>query len=157
MTLPDVIRVAINPAMALLPPRMDSVQARAMLLAIGLVESEFRYRRQLGGPAKSWWQFEAGGGVRGVMRHPATSAIIAEITRRLEYPFQHDVLHEAMEHNDVLACVFARLLLWTIPAPLPEELEDDLGYFQYLEGWRPGKPHPERWSSRYAAAWVAVG
>lgn len=157
MTLPDVIRIAINPAMALLPSRMDSVQARAMLLAIGLQESEFQYRRQLNGPARGYFQFERLGGVQGVMKHHATSAIAAEVTRRLDYPFQVDVLYDAIENNDVLATCFARLLLWTIPAPLPEELEDDIGWEQYLSGWRPGRPHPNRWPSRYAAAWVAVG
>lgn len=157
MNLGDVIAVAITPALSMLPARMDSVQARAMLVAIGLQESEFHYRRQLGGPARGYWQFEKDGAVLGVMNHRATGAIIAEVTRRLDYPFQRDVLHDAIENNDVLACVFARLLLWTIPAPLPEELEDDIGWIQYLEGWRPGKPHPERWPSRYAAAWVAVG
>ena len=142
--------------MALLPARMDSVQARAMLLAIGLQESEFQYRRQIGGPARGYYQFERMGGVYGVMNHHATGGIAAEVTRRLDYPFQVDVLYDAIENNDTLATVFARLLLWTIPAPLPEKLEDDIGYFQYLDSWRPGRPHPDRWPSRYAAAWAAV-
>lgn len=156
MTPVDAILVAITPAMALLPSRMDSVQARAMLIAIGLQESEFQHRRQLGGPARGYWQFERMGGVHGVMLHPATHATIAEVTRRLDYPFQVDVLYDAIENNDVLATCFARLLLWTIPAPLPEELEDDIGWNQYLDGWRPGKPHPERWPSRFDAAWKVV-
>lgn len=156
MELRDVIRLAINPAMTLLPARMDSVAARAMLLAIGLQESEFQYRRQVGGSAHGYWQFERGGGVVGVMQHPLTTPTIAEVTRRLDYPFDSDVLYDAIVDNDVLACVFARLLLWTLPQALPDAMEDDLGWFQYLEAWRPGRPHPSRWSPRFAAAWQAV-
>lgn len=58
--IPDIL----DPALKLLPS-MDSVRARMMLLAIGLQESRFEHRRQLGnGPARGFWQFESGGGVR---------------------------------------------------------------------------------------------
>ena len=38
----------LDPALALLPPSMDTVRARMMLLAIGLQESRFEHRRQIG-------------------------------------------------------------------------------------------------------------
>jgi len=156
MTPADAIVVAINPALLMLPAKMDSTPARAMLLAIGLQESEFKYRRQLSGPARGYFQFERMGGVAGVMQHRATALLLAEVTGRLDYPLQVDVLYDAIEHNDVLAAVFARLLLWTIPEPLPGPHRADEGWRQYIEGWRPGKPHVERWWSRYAIAWEAV-
>ena len=72
MTLTEVLRLAIEPALLLLPARMESAEATVMLLAIGLQESRLEHRRQIKGPARSFWQAEKGGGmVHGVLRHPA--------------------------------------------------------------------------------------
>ena len=60
MTLEQVMRDAVRPALALLPAAMNTPQARCMLLAIGLQESRFVHRRQIGGPARGFWQFERG-------------------------------------------------------------------------------------------------
>ena len=49
MTLEQVMRDAVRPALALLPAAMNTPQARCMLLAIGLQESRFVHRRQIGG------------------------------------------------------------------------------------------------------------
>ncbi|WP_185950009.1 hypothetical protein [Bordetella trematum] len=55
----QIIKWAINPALALLPPGMDTPAARVMLLSIGLHESRFLHRRQLGnGPARGLWYCE---------------------------------------------------------------------------------------------------
>lgn len=54
-TLKLITTQAIEPALSLLPARMDSSRARAMLLAIGLQESRFEYRRQMNnGPARGF-------------------------------------------------------------------------------------------------------
>ena len=56
MTLDEITRTAIDPALELFPKHMDSPQARVMLLSIGLQESRFEYRRQMGnGPARGFW------------------------------------------------------------------------------------------------------
>lgn len=138
-------------ALAMLPPRMDSPEARAEVMAIGMQESRFKHRRQVGGgPALGLWQFESGGGVHGVLTHPSTKPIITPILEVLRYR-PSDCYH-AIEHNDVLACVFARLLLWTHPKPLPRDPETAWQY--YLDTWRPGKPHRETWDAFYAEAWT---
>lgn len=48
---------------------MDSAAARCQMLAIGLQESRLQHRRQNGGPARGFWQFEKGGGVKGILFH----------------------------------------------------------------------------------------
>mgnify|MGYP003654981810 CR=1 FL=1 len=48
----------IRPALSILPDTMNSLQAQAMLIAIGLQESRFSHREQVGGPAKGYCQFE---------------------------------------------------------------------------------------------------
>lgn len=146
----------IPAAYALLPPAMASSKATAMLIAIGLQESRFIHRRQVSGPARGFWQFERDGGVMGVATHRKTAVLLAEVLRALRYePLIGKAagMHTAIEHNDVLACVFARLLLWTVPARLPERGEGQEAWRQYLEGWRPGKPHPATWASHFLDAW----
>lgn len=135
-----------------LPEEMISTGASLMLLAIGQHESGFSKRFQFGGgPARSYWQFELTG-LRGVMRHQATRAIAKDVCRRLGYRFEDYPLFDALPHNDVLACAFARLLLWTLPDPLPAIGDQEESYRQYREAWRPGKPRPEDWPADYAKA-----
>jgi hypothetical protein len=150
------IDIVYRAAMQLLPANMDSINARAMLTAIGLQESQFQCRHQIGGPAHGFWQFEEGGGVRGVLTHPATQPIVLPILRQLRYGDSPAVVYAAIEHNDILACVFARLNLWWLPQALPGPEQAEEGWRQYLDAWRPGRPHPESWPSYYAIAWQTV-
>lgn len=128
-----------------------------MLLAICLQESKAKARVQFNGPARGFWQFEIPG-VAGVMRHAATKAHLLEALDTLCYKrtVPPTVLHKAIEDNDVLACVFARLNLWWIPAPLPGSQDADEGWRQYVDSWNPGKPHPETWHVHYRHAWSIV-
>ena len=151
MRLDVVCDVSINPALTLLPSVMDSTQARIMLLAIGAQESAFSARRQHGGgPARGWWQVEQAGGVAGVLSHHASSQHAERACRALQYAPQEGVVWAALEHNDVLAAVFARLLLWTLPRDLPTTAEE--GWQQSLLAWRPGRPHPQTWAGHWNAA-----
>jgi hypothetical protein len=149
----------IPAAFALLPPSMRSNPATAMLLAIGMQESRFAHRRQRpAGPARGFWQFERGGGVHGVLTHPASATHARHVLDKLRY---HDAdegqVYHALEHNDVLACAFARLLLWTAPKPLPSNPHvPEPGWAYYLNLWRPGKPHPQTWAGCYGVAWDLV-
>lgn len=133
----------------------QTVAAERFLVAIAGQESGWQARRQLGdGPARSWWQFERGGGVAGVLRHKASAGIAAQVCKALAVPPSPDAVHIAMENCDALACAFARLLILTDPAPVPETQTAAWAY--YLRTWRPGKPHPENWPMRWADAENAV-
>lgn len=163
MDLQTVIHKAINPAMELLPPQMDSVKARVMLLAIGLQESRFKHRRQLGnGPARGFWQFERGtqqsrGGVWGVFLHEASSKHLRALCAARGVEFHPSAIYAALEFDDVLAAGVARLLLWTDPKPLPDLCDPQAAWHLYARRtWRPGKPHPETWPGFHAEAVQAV-
>jgi len=165
-----VVRSILPVALSMLPPAMDSTPARAMLIAIGLQESKFLARRQIiksgkPGPAAGFWQFEQGGGVAGVLQHPRTRDLALQVLRRLRYVkgpnpgrviTSTEIVHAKLEDNDVLACVFARLLLWTVPGILPKRHEEGAGWGQYIHGWRPGQPHRDTWASYYAEAWERI-
>jgi hypothetical protein len=150
----EYVRSAVLPAaLSMLPQRMDSLEARAMLLAIGMQESRFAYRRQMKGPALSFWQAESTGGFAGLVTHPATRELVIDILQRMGYgePDLRDF--QALEDNDILACIGARLLLWTHPSPLPEG-DPNAAWLYYLSCWRPGKPHRESWDAIYLDAWA---
>ena len=155
--LDDIVGQAIRPAYKLLPSRMDSPQATVMLLAIGLQESRFEHRRQIGGPARGFWQFERGGGVTGVLRHPASRFWMNSACNARNVPAQPMNVWLALETDDVLAAAAARLLLFTDPARLPAIGEQSEALRYYLRIWRPGKPHPRTWPECYETALKSVG
>ena len=129
-------------ALLLLPAKMTSPQAELMLLGIGLQESELKHRRQHGGgPARSLWQAEQGGGmVAGLLGFHNQD--VQDLARGLcavrGVPAQPRAVWEAIEHDDVLAAGLARLLLYTDPARLPALGDVDGAWQLYLRTWRPG-------------------
>ena len=146
----------IEPALRILPPMMASDNARAMLLAIGMQESRLVYRKQLGGgPARGLWQFERVG-IQGVLHHPRTQGHASTICWRLGNAGTTASVYHGFESDDVLACCFARLLLWTLHGPLPKRGDADGGWTQYIAGWRPGKPHRATWDEFFNEAWEAL-
>ena len=149
----------IAPGLALLPPKMDSREARVMLLAIGQQESGFLHRVQrplrVGGspgPARGFWQFERGGGVKGVMEHRASAALARDLCEARGVEFKRMPVWSALATDDLLACGFARLLLFTDPRPLPAVGDPEAGWGYYVRNWLPGKPHHDRWGSNYRRA-----
>ena len=167
MTPELLLKTAIIPALSLLNPKLDTPEARAMLICVSLQESGLRARRQMLDARDHWWEsrpgaanglfmFERDGGVRGVMRHAAASAIVLPVIDAMLYPRDPYAVHEALIHNDVLACVLARALLYSVPDALPGLHETAKSWDYYVGAWRPGKPHPESWPENYRIAWEAV-
>lgn len=153
----DVAENAIDEAMAILPAQMDSPRARVMLRVSGLQESRFTHRAQVidgggKGPARGFWQFERGGGVKGVLTHPSTSRHAQSICLARGVPADPRSVWLALETDDVLAAAFARLLLWSDPKSLPELGDVDGAWECYLRNWRPGKPHLKTWEGLYRQA-----
>lgn len=151
------LRLIIDPTLALLAElgvKSDD-RARIMLLTIALQESELKSRRQIVGPARGFWQFELGGGVAGVLRHPSSAKLSRTVCDMLCVGGSAVAVHPALEMNDTLACACARLLLLTDPSALPTEA--NAGWAYYLRNWRPGKPHPETWAGHWQTALQAVG
>jgi hypothetical protein len=147
----------IDAGMALLPAAMLSDRARVMLYAIGLQESRFEHRRQIVGgravgPAKGYWQFERGGGCKGVVTHAASRFWMHRVCVRQNVPFTAKGVWGQVEHDDAFAAVAARLLLFTDPKALPELADAGGAWRLYLRTWRPGKPHKRTWAAFHAAA-----
>jgi len=155
MTPKLFLETAICPALRMLPESMRSPEAKAMILAICLQESKLKKRVQLGGgPARGFAQFEQGGGVAGVLWHQSTRDYALACCESLRIPASD--AYWAIAYNDILCAVFARLLLWADPHPLPEREDVDGAWACYLRTWRPGKPRPKRWPWNFQQAWDTV-
>lgn len=155
--IPTHAHTAIDAALALLPAPMDSPEARVMLRAIGLQESRFEHRRQIVGgrpvgPAKGYWQFERGGGCKGVVEHTASRYWMHRVCAARGVPFNATAIWHALETDDVLAAAAARLLLFTDPRRLPATGDSREAWNLYLRTWRPGKPHRQTWDALHKDA-----
>lgn len=156
MTPEVFLRVVVAPALTLLPAPLDTSAARALLVAIALQESGLTARRQAGnGPARSYLQFERVG-LRGLLQHPRSHGYLKRVCTALDVVPNVYGIYRAIEFQDGLAVCCGRLLLWTLPAPLPVRGDDVNAWEQYLACWRPGKPRPDAWAGNVAAAWDVV-
>lgn len=149
-------KTILTPTFELLPAKMGSQEARVMLLTTALQESGLLHRYQLvqgrpgvKGPARGLWQFERGGGVRGVLTHSASAGLAKEIQAKLGHGVGIDNAYQALEKDDVFAAVMARLLYYTDPYNLPEIGQAQRAWRLYERTWRPGKPKPDTWEGHY--------
>jgi len=157
MQAATALALVIDPTLAWLEPlgpeRDD--RARRLLLAIAWQESGLLHRQQFGrGPARGLWQFEAMGGVKGVLEHPATEGIARIVCGRFGIRDTIEAVHPMLAECDALACAFARLLLWTDVRHLPVTEAQAWGTYQRV--WRPGRPRPDHWADAWRAAVRAV-
>lgn len=153
----EVVRQVIETALLeCLPSSMRSVEARLMLLTIQKQEDpeELRYQRVARvartlpenivderwakGPARSLWQEEMGGCIKGVLQHQATAEIALDLCDRFGILPTPGSVWRTVETHDVLAACFARLLLWSDPQPLPKIGAEEQAWRLYLRTWRPG-------------------
>lgn len=161
MTPENLLHDVIEPAFDYLQTVLSGgpstgADAQVLVLAIAGQEGAFRYRRQNGGPARSYWQFESGGGVAGVMGYPSTGPMLSKLCAALDIPYNRSDVFEAMAWSDRLGCAMARMLLYTDAAALPKVGDQEAAWSYYLRNWRPGKPDHGRWAGNYQAAMKAV-
>lgn len=144
----------IKPALEIIDIR-DTREGRVMLYAIGLQESGFAVRRQHNnGPATGFWQFERGGGVRGVLNHSASKDKALALCKARNIQPTASAVWDALQRDDILAAGFARLLLLTDPKALPAVGDMKGSWEYYIRNWRPGKPHIVRWPPNYEQALI---
>ena len=145
--IPAPVRGAVNKALYLLPHQMHTPEARVCMYAICGQESDFQHRRQIIkkggqlvplGPAKGLFQFERGGGCKGVVEHQASRYWMHHVCQARGVAFNPTAIWNAIETDDVLAAAAARLLLFTDPKRLPAVNDESGAWLLYLRTWRPG-------------------
>lgn len=138
---------------------MSAHPAHVMLLAIALQESNAEHRWQIKGPARGYWQFEKMGGLAGVLRHRRTGEIAENLLAELNLPPGIESAWGALPYSELLQAGIARLLLWSDPRPLPLPMPEaeQQAWDIYLDNWRPGKPHRNRWENAWKIALDVCG
>lgn len=158
MRIDDLLVNAIDPAFHTLSSLgvPDSEEAYVLAVGIGYQESGFVHRRQVGGPARGYWQFEKGGGVWNVLNAAAAKAHMLHICHLYDVPANAVDVFEALAWNDPLAAAAARLNLWCDPNKLPKVGDVQGAWDYYIRVWRPGMPHRHTWDANYAKAITAI-
>lgn len=157
------LQLDIEAGLALLPVTMRTAHGKVLLYATSRQENPKRLPKQVGGPAVGDYQFESGGGVRGVLEHPSTSALAASVCKARGIAASRLTVYEALQTDPVLAAAFARLFYYTDPGRMPAVGDEQGAWEVYLRTWRPGafKRQPEelraKWAKSYNDAMVAYG
>lgn len=157
------LKTDIAAGLALLPDRMGSIAASVLLYATSRQENPQRLPQQVGGSAVGDYQFEKGGGVRGVMYHDSVRGTAGMVCSSRGVIFDAERIYQALKTDSVLASALARLLYYTDPKPLPEVGDEASTWALYLRTWRPGAyaRQPEelraKWRKSYADAMRAYG
>lgn len=159
------LRTDIAAGLALLPANMDGLPPSILLYCTCLQENPKRLPKQVGGPAVGDYQFERGGGIRGIM-NPAFKTVFAaaqSACAQRDVEFTAAAIYEALKTDPVLAAALARLLYYTDPKPLPAVGDESGAWALYLRTWRPGAyaRQPEelraKWKKNYPLAMAAYG
>lgn len=157
------LKTDIDAGLALLPLYMWTLPAKVLLYATSRQENPQRLAQQVGGPAVGDYQFERGGGVKGVMVHPSVEVFTRSVCAARKVTFNEGAIYQALKTDAILAAALARLLYYTDPKALPA-VGDELAAWQlYLRTWRPGayERQPEelraKWKKNYADAMNAYG
>jgi len=157
------LKLDIAAGLALLPAKMDSLAASILLYCTNLQENPKRLPQQVGGPAVGDYQFEKGGGVKGVMTHHAVADLTRSVCTQRQVAFVAGSVYEALKTDPILAAALARLLYYTDPKALPDVGDESETWALYLRTWRPGAyaRQPEelraKWKKNYALAMKAYG
>lgn len=157
------LKTDIQTGLALLPAKMISLPAMILLYATSRQENPRRFAQQVGGPAVGDYQFEKGGGVRGVVTHAAVKDLARAVCTARKVAFDAGSIYQALKTDPVLAAALARLLYYTDPKALPVAGDEAGAWSLYLRTWRPGAyaRAPEelraKWEKSYADAMKAYG
>lgn len=127
-----------------------SNDAAALCYAICGQESGWEHRVQVNGPARSYAQFESIA-VRDVMQRATSKDRCRMLCHELNVDFDAQVIHTAMVQNDLLMLGMTRLNLWNQRGALPSPTlaSQDAAWNYYVNTWKPGKPHPNRWGAHW--------
>lgn len=157
------LRQDIESGLALLPANMQTLAAKVLLYTTSRQENPKRLPQQVGGPAVGDYQFEKGGGVKGVLTHKAVRIYAEACCFVRGVLHTQDAVYEALKTDPVLASALARLLYYTDPKALPAVGDEAGTWALYLRTWRPGAyaRQPEelraKWKKNYADAMTAYG
>lgn len=148
----EFLNLVIHPTLSELSKadkRLNAPAAERLLLGTAVYESNLRYMRQRGGPAKSLFQIEPATFVDVWGWLTAQSSLLPIVVQRL--CFSGTPALDQYAGNQHLACAIARLIYWRSHDPLPAA-DDIIGLSRYYKvhyNTSLGSGSPERWVFAY--------
>lgn len=144
ITPADALGKIIVPGLTALPKEMDTPEARLIVLATDIQETELLTRQQDGGPARGLGQMQYNC-VLDVMHNRASGNLVWNMCGVLGITYGSHAIFDALLTNDELGACMTRLAYWCDPRPLPD-VGDMMGAWgAYERVQRPGKPSYTRW------------
>ena len=133
---------------------MYSPDAVQLVYRTGLVESNYKYIRQLGtGPAKSFWQVEPGPTCcldicnnYLKFRKKLTKVVcdILYLDEKYVLEAKEEEWSDIVEHNIAAGIIMCRLKFWRVPKPIPHDLMGQAKYWKKYYNSDLGAGTPEK-------------
>jgi hypothetical protein len=132
------IRSLIKSTLEVLGDKYALEDAVQLCYEVGLVESRYKYIRQLGdGPAKSFWQVEPATAIdncQHYLKHRkdmmAKCAEATHIDLMHWQTYDEKIWSDLLEKNIAAGIVHCRLKLWRVPKKMPNSLEGRAHYWK---------------------------
>ena len=153
MISPTQIKSLIKSTCEGMGEKFASEDAITLIHETGVVESGYKYLRQLGdGPAKSFWQIEplsAVDNLQHYLKHRKSlmlrCAMVSMIDLKHWQNNDERLWSNILEKNISAAIVHCRIKYWRVPKPMPNTLEGRAKYWKKYYNTDQGKGTTEKY------------
>ena len=133
--------------------KFASDDAITLVMETGLVESGYKYLRQLGdGPARSFWQVEPATAVDNLVHYlkhrkelMGMCADACLVDLKYWQIFEEGLWGNILEKNIAAGIVHCRLKYWRVPKPMPNTLEGRAKYWKKYYNSEQGAGEEEKY------------
>ena len=131
--------------------KFASDDAVELVLVTGIVESGYKYLRQLGdGPARSFWQVEPATCVDNLvhyLKHRKSLIVSCAEASRVDSKYwqvyDEGIWADILEKNIAAGIVHCRLKYWRVPKPVPSTTQGKADYWKKYYNSEGGAGNPE--------------
>ena len=143
------MRSLIDRTCSTMGEKFASEDAIDLVLTTGIVESRYKYLRQLGdGPACSFWQVEPATAVDNIahyLKHRKSLVIKCAEASRVDSKYwqvyDEDIWADILEKNIASGIVHCRLKYWRVPKSIPNTTKGKAEYWKKYYNTEGGKGH----------------
>ena len=120
-----------------------------LLLATAITESNLKYRKQINGPALSYFQIEECVALD-IIKYAKRKRLFSKILKisHINKITEKNIAYH-LETNDIFSCAIARLIYKRVPKPVPDTLVDCAEYWKKYYNTAKGKGTVEK----YVKSW----
>ena len=151
------IRSLIERTCSTMGKKFASDDAIDLVLVTGIVESRYKYLRQLGnGPACSFWQVEPATCVDNLvhyLKHRKSLIVSCAEASRVDSKYwqvyDEDIWADILEKNIAAGIVHSRLKYWRVPKSIPNTVQGKADYWKKYYNSEGGAGNPDHFVEAY--------